>query len=417
MTHGERSSKSQFWILVISAASILAITMGLRASLGLFISPLNTASGLGIVTISFALAINHLMWGAWQPVFGALADRFGPNVVIVLGGILLAGALVLVPFATSAAGVVLTLGFGVAAGAAAGSMSTLLGAVGQRIPLERRGFANGIVNAGGSVGQLVVAPVAQVLILATGWVTAFFALAAIALATLPLSWPLRRKSAHQPAPASPPDDAGTTSQSAAPLGLRAAMRTATRNRSYWLLNTGFFVCGFHIAFLLTHMPGVIELCGLPPALAGTSIAVIGLFNIVGSIGSGLIVQRFRMKFTLAWLYASRGVGVAVFLIAPKTELTILLFSVWMGLTWLATVPPTAGLVGKLFGTRYLATLFGITLFSHQIGGFFGAWLGGIAFAATGSYDWMWYADMTLAAIATIVNLPIREPALKTLAVA
>ncbi|MGB8433645.1 MAG: MFS transporter, partial [Burkholderiales bacterium] len=200
-------------------------------------------------------------------------------------------------------------------------------------------------------------------------------------------------------------------------GLRAAMRTATRDRSYWLLNAGFFVCGFHIAFLLTHMPGVIELCGLPPALAGTSIAVIGLFNIVGSVGSGLIVQRFRMKFTLAWLYAARGVGVAVFLIAPKTELTIVLFSVWMGLTWLATVPPTAGLVGKLFGTRYLATLFGFTLFSHQVGGFFGAWLGGIAFAATGSYDWMWYADMALAAMATIVNLPIREPALKTLAAA
>jgi predicted MFS family arabinose efflux permease len=261
----------------------------------------------------------------------------------------------------------------------------------------------------------VVAPVAQVLILATGWATAFFALAAIALATLPLAWPLRRKFGDQPAP--PPGDAGPTSQTAAAPGLRAAMRTATRNRSYWLLNAGFFVCGFHIAFLLTHMPGVIELCGLPPALAGTSIAVIGLFNIVGSVGSGLIVQRFRMKLTLAWLYAARGVGVAVFLIAPKTELTVLLFSVWMGLTWLATVPPTAGLVGKLFGTRYLATLFGITLFSHQVGGFFGAWLGGIAFAATGSYDWMWYADITLAAMATIVNLPIREPVMKRLAVA
>jgi len=229
MNPGEQPApQSQFWILTVAAASILAITMGLRASLGLFVSPLNTASGLGIVTISFALAINHLMWGAWQPVFGALADRFGPNVVIVLGGILLAGALLLVPFAMTPAGVVLTLGFGVAAGAAAGSMSTLLGAVGQRIPFERRGFANGIVNAGGSVGQLVVAPVAQVLILATGWVTAFFALAAIALATLPLAWPLRRTSAHQPATASAPGDAGPTAQTAVAPGLRAAMRTATR---------------------------------------------------------------------------------------------------------------------------------------------------------------------------------------------
>jgi len=407
--------RAQFWFLVIAAAGILAITMGLRSSLGLFISPLNTATGLGIVTISFALAINHLMWGAWQPVFGAMADRFGPNLVIVVGGILLAGALVLVPFMLSAAGIVLTLGVGVAAGAAAGSMSTLLGAIGQRIPIERRGFATGIVNAGGSIGQLVLAPVAQGLILVTGWTSAFFALAAVALATLPLAWPLRGKTAHQAAAASTTDNGANSPPALAAPGLRAAMHTAARDRSYWYLNTGFFVCGFHIAFLLTHMPGVIQLCGLPPALAGTSIAVIGFFNVVGSIGSGLIVQRFRMKLTLAWIYAARGVGVAVFLMAPKTELTILLFSVWMGLTWLATVPPTAGLVGKLFGTRYLATLFGITLFAHQVGGFFGAWLGGIAFAATGNYDWMWYADMALAALAMFINLPIREPSIERLA--
>jgi MFS family permease len=406
---------SQFWILVIAAASILAITIGLRSVLGLFISPLNTATGLGIVTISFALAINHLMWGAFQPVFGAMADRFGPNIVVVLGGVLLAGALVLVPFATSAPGVVLTLGVGVAAGAAAGSMSTLLGAIGQRIPLERRGFATGIVNAGGSTGQLVLAPIAQGLIFTIGWANAFIGLAAVALATLPLAWPLRRKTSH-PLPATPvPGDGAVNPPVGATPGFRASMRTAARDRSYWFLNAGFFVCGFHIAFLLTHMPGVIQLCGLPPVLAGTSIAVIGLFNIVGSVASGLIVQRFRMKLTLAWLYAARGLGVAVFLIAPKTELTILLFSVWLGLTWLATVPPTAGLVGKLFGTRYLATLFGVTLFSHQVGGFFGAWLGGIAFEATGHYDWMWYADIALAAFAMLINLPIREPALKRLA--
>lgn len=415
MTHGAHPPKSQFWFLVVAAASILAITIGLRSTLGLFISPVNTATGLGIVTISFALAINHLMWGAFQPVFGALADRFGPNRVIVVGGVLLAAALVMVPFATTASGLVLTLGIGVAAGAAAGSMSTLLGAIGQRIPFERRGLATGVVNAGGSTGQLVLAPVAQGLILATGWVNALFALAAVALATLPLAWPLRRKSAHPVSAAPTPAEAVATAPAAAPPGMRAALRTAARNSSYWYLNIGFFVCGFHVAFLLTHMPGVIEVCGLPPALAGTSLAVIGLFNIVGSIGSGVIVQRFRMKLTLAWIYAARGIGVAVFLIAPKTELTILVFSVWMGLTWLATVPPTAGLVGKLFGTRYLATLFGITLFSHQIGGFFGAWFGGIAFDLTGNYDWMWVADIALAALATLINLPIREPAMKRLA--
>ncbi len=418
MVQGAHEPRSHFWVLVIAAAAILAITMGLRTTLGLFISPLNTATGLGIVTISFAVAINHLLWGAFQPVFGAMADRFGPVKVIVLGGILLAAALALVPLATSASGLVLTLGIGVAAGAAAGSMSTLFGAIGQRIPFERRGFATGIVNAGGSTGQLILAPVAQGLILVTGWVSALLALAAVALATLPLAWPLRRKPAAPAAAAAPRSSDAAASPPPAPApGLRAALRTAARDSSYWYLNIGFFVCGFHVAFLLTHMPGVIEFCGLPPALAGTSLAVIGLFNIVGSIGSGIIVQRFRMKLTLAWLYAARGLGVAVFMLAPKTELVVLLFSVWMGLTWLATVPPTAGLVGKLYGTRYLATLFGITLFAHQIGGFFGAWLGGVAFVASGHYDWMWYADIALALLATIINLPIREPAMKRLATA
>jgi MFS family permease len=408
VTDSSRATATQIWILTAAAALILAITLGTRSTLGLFLSPLNTATGLGIATISFAMAVNQLMWGAWQPVFGAMADRFGPDRVILLGGFLLAVTLALVPFSASAPALVFTLGIGVAAGAAAGSMSTLLGAIGQRIPPERRGVATGIVNAGGSTGQLILAPVTAALIGAAGWVNAMFALAAISLATIPLAWPLRRKrhalSIAAPAKAPP-----------AHPSMRAALAEAAGDRSYWYLNIGFFVCGFHIAFLITHLPGVIELCGLPPALAGTSLAMIGLFNIVGSVGAGLVIQRFRMKLTLSWIYASRGVGVAAFLLAPKTELVVLAFSVWMGLTYLATVPPTAGLVSKLFGTRYLATLFGITLLSHQVGGFLGAWLGGLAFVATGHYDWMWYADIALAALAAAIHLPIREPPMKRLA--
>jgi len=413
MTDPSRSGTAQIWILTAAAALILAITFGTRSSLGLFLSPLNTATGLGIATISFAMAVNQLMWGAWQPVFGAMADRFGPDRVILLGGALLAAAFALVPFSASAPGLVLTLGFGVAAGAAAGGMSTLLGAIGQRIPPERRGLATGIVNAGGSTGQLILAPVVAALIGAAGWVAAMFALAAISLATIPLAWPLRRKHHAQPRPAAP---AGAPSKTPpAQPSMRLALAEAAGDRSYWYLNVGFFVCGFHIAFLVTHLPGVIEYCGLPAALAGTSLAVIGLFNIVGSVGAGLLIQRFRMKITLSWIYASRGIGVAAFLIAPKTELVVLAFSVWMGLTYLATVPPTAGLIGKLFGTRYLATLFGFTLLSHQVGGFLGAWLGGLAFVATGHYDWMWYADIALAALAAAVHLPIREPVMRRLA--
>jgi predicted MFS family arabinose efflux permease len=278
-------------------------------------------------------------------------------------------------------------------------MSVLMGAIGQRIPAAKRSMAAGIVNAGGSVGQLALAPVVAAGIAGIGWVSTIYGIALLALATLPLALAFRRG-----APA-----AGVGAAGGGPASLQAALREATGSASYWYLMGGFFVCGFHIAFLVTHMPGVIEQCGLPASLAGSSIAIIGLFNIVGSILAGIAAQRWPMKIMLSVLYASRGLGVIFFLLAPKTELTILVFSVWMGVTFLATVPPTAGLVGKLFGMRYLATLFGVTLFAHQIGGFFGAWLGGVAFAATGSYDWMWYADIALAVFAALINLPIREP--------
>jgi predicted MFS family arabinose efflux permease len=397
MSTPQRPRAAAMWTLIAAACTVLAITFGSRASFGLFLSPINTSTGLGIATISFAAAVSQLMWGAWQPVFGAMADRYGAALVIVLGGLLLAFGTALIPFTSSGPGLVLSFGVLAAAGASAGSMSTLLGAIGQRVPPERRGLATGIVNAGGSTGQLILAPIVAAGIAGFGWVNAMYGLAAVALLTLPLALFFRR-----------PAGASARAAQSGP-GMKEVLRDAARSPSYWMLMGGFFVCGFHIAFLITHMPGVIELCGLSPSLAGTSIAIIGLFNIVGSILAGMAVQRWPMKIILAVLYASRGLGVAVFLIAPKTEFTILAFSVWMGLSYLATIPPTAGLVGKLFGTRYLATLFGITLFAHQVGGFFGAWLGGLAFEATGHYDWMWYADIALAVFAALINLPIREP--------
>ena len=183
-----------------------------------------------------------------------------------------------------------------------------------------------------------------------------------------------------------------------------------RDRSYICLHLGFFTCGFHIAFLVTHLPGEVAMCGLPASVSATALALIGLFNIAGSLGAGMLASRYRMKSLLFWIYASRAVLVCIYLLAPKTEWTFYLFAAALGATWLATVPPTAGLVGKLFGVRYLATLFGMTLLSHQIGGFFGAWLGGLAVVHTGDYSWMWYADMVLALAAALVNLPIREAA-------
>ena len=390
------NSKRQYWILVISAALILAVTMGIRNAMGLFVSPLNTSTGLGIVSISFALAIGQFVWGAAQPIFGALADKAGSVKIIALGALLLALGLALTPFMHTQLGLTLFLGVVTAAGAGAGSFSILMGAAAQRLPAERRAFASGFINAGGSFGQFVFAPLAQALISAFGWVTALLSLAASALLTIPLALPLRDK--HQ----------GGPTVHAPGISLSEQTLLAFKDSSYWCLHAGFFTCGFHIAFLVTHLPGEVALCGLPASVSAASLAIIGLANIAGSLGVGWLAQTYRMKYLLFWVYGIRAVAIGCYLMVPHTALTFYIFALVLGVSWLATVPPTAGLVGKLFGTRYLATLFGLTLFSHQIGGFFGAWLGGIAIASSGSYAWMWYADIALALLAALVNLPIRE---------
>jgi predicted MFS family arabinose efflux permease len=281
----------------------------------------------------------------------------------------------------------------------------LIGSAARQLPAQKRGMAAGIINAGGSFGQFVFAPVTQRLIATLGWMGAMYTLAVIALAALPLTRWLRGRpvaaTAAQVAPAA-----------SAPViedrGLRAALRDALKDRSYLLLHAGFFTCGFHIAFLITHLPGEVQLCGQPAQVASWSIAIIGLANIVGSLAAGWGTQAYRSKYILFWMYSSRALLILAYLAAPKTALTFYLFAAGLGLTWLATVPPTAAIVGKLFGPRYLATLFGLTLLSHQTGAFLGAWLGGIALVSLGDYSWMWYADAALAAAAALVNLPIRE---------
>ncbi|MFO1321098.1 MAG: MFS transporter [Burkholderiales bacterium] len=403
--------RSSHWPLLLAAAAILMITMGARQSMGLFVSPLNTATGLGIVAISFAMAVGQFVWGASQPILGAVADRYGSSRVIIVGGVMLAAGIALTPFVDSQWMLMLSLGILAAAGAGAGSFSILIGATARRLPPEKRSFASGFINAGGSFGQFVFAPLSQGLIAAFGWVAAMLALAATTLATLPLA----RFVGH-----APHETTKTTAGAAAPAstGLGEQLRIAARDPSYWCLHAGFFTCGFHVAFLITHLPGEVQLCGLPASVAATSIAIIGLANIAGSLSAGALGGAYRMKYLLFWTYAVRAVAILVYLAAPKTTFTFYAFALVLGFTWLSTVPPTAGLVSKLFGTRHLATLFGLTLFSHQIGGFFGAWLGGLAVASTGSYTWMWYADIALAVVAAVVNLPIREaPLRKSLATA
>ena len=380
----------------LMAAAILMVTMGTRQSMGLYVGPLNTSTGLGIVSISLALAVGQFVWGAIQPIAGAVADRFGPRPVLIGGLLLLALGTAVTPWMDSGVGLILTMGLMTAAGSGACSFSVLIGAASQRMPAQSRGEASGVINAGGSLGQFVFAPINQALIQSIGWMGAMWTMAVATLAALPLVNQMTRNT-HAPHAASASGD-----------GLGRAVKDAIKTPSYLLLHLGFFTCGFHIAFLVTHLPTEVNLCGLPASVASWSLAIIGLANILGSLYAGSCVNKYRSKYVLAFMYGSRAVLIALYLLAPKTNLTFYLFAAGLGFTWLATVPPTAAIVGKLFGVRYLGTLFGLTLLSHQVGGFLGAYLGGLAFNAFGDYQWMWFADIALSAMAALVNLPIKE---------
>ncbi len=385
-----------------AGAAMLLITIGVRQTSGLFVAPIDMATGLGIASISFALAIAQFSWGAIQPIAGALADRYGPGRVIAAGLIALAVGQALTAFMHTTAGLIFSLGILSAAGAGAAGFSVLMGAMSFRVPAEKRGLAAGIANAGGSFGQFVFAPVLQLIIGGAGWMMAMWFSALAALAALPFAWMLRK-----------PADAPAPSAAEGPSNLSAAIKESFRDKSYLLVHAGFFTCGFHIAFLVTHLPGEIALCGMSPTVASWSLAIIGLANVVGSLLAGWATGHYRSKHVLFLMYASRTVLILLYLAAPKTPETFYIFAAGLGFTWLATVAPTATIVGKLRGTRYIGTLFGLTLLSPQIGGFFGAWLGGLTFEASGAYQWMWYVDAILAAAAALTNLPIREaPVLK-----
>lgn len=380
----------------LAAAGIMMVTMGTRQSLGLFIGPIDASTGLGITSLSLALAIGQFTWGAIQPVAGAVADHYGPRIVLIGGLILLALGSAMTPFMHSGFGLILSLGLISAIGSGAGSFSVLIGAAAQRLPVEARGSASGVINAGGSFGQFVFAPVLQKLIQSVGWMGTMWSMGLMVLAALPLVGKLT-KSDKVPVPHTHEDS-----------GVIRAVVASMKNPSYLLLHAGFFTCGFHIAFLVTHLPGEVNLCGLPPSVASWSLAIIGFANIFGSLYAGWCVSHYRSKYVLSAMYASRVLLIGLYLLMPRTELTFYVFAAGLGFTWLATVPPTAAIVGKLFGIRYLATLFGLTLLTHQIGAFFGAYLGGLAISRFGDYGWMWYADMLLATFAALINLPIRE---------
>ncbi|MCT7485776.1 MFS transporter [Aliarcobacter cryaerophilus] len=393
------SQNRTIWILILSSSLILAITMGVRQSLGLFIAPINSSTSLDIVSISLALAIGQFIWGLTQPIFGAIADKKGSFGVLAFGALLMFFGLILTPFLTSEFSIILTLGLLVAAGAGAGSFSILIGATAKNLPNEKRSFAGGFINAGGSFGQFIFAPLAQAIINGFGWIYSMIALAFSTLLTIPLAKILSSKSK---------EETNLTNVIENDIKLKEQLKVALKDKSYLYLNLGFFTCGFHVAFLVTHLPHEVALCGHSANVSAYSLALIGLFNIFGSLYAGYLGTKYKMKYILAFIYSSRALMIIIYLLSPKTELTFYIFSIAIGFTWLATVPPTAGIVGKLFGTKYLGTLFGLTLLSHQIGAFLGAYLGGLAISFSGNFLWMWYLDIFLAIVAALANLPIKE---------
>jgi predicted MFS family arabinose efflux permease len=391
-------AERSYLAVALAAAAVFALGLGIRQAQPLFISSINSATGMGYAAISLAFAVQQIMWGVAQPVAGAIADRWGPRPVMLAGVILVAAGTAGAPLATSAFALTLLFGVVFAVGAGAIGPALLISAAARWIPELKRNFVNGIVNAGGSFGQFTIIPLAQLFIGLAGWQPALIILGVIGLAAVPiLLWITQGHAAH-----------AATIAKAPPGALKKQLGEAARDPSYLLLNAGFFTCGFHVAFIATHLPGVVASCLLPPAVGAWSLAIIGLFNIFGSLWIGKVITHRRMKLALAWIYFARALIIVAFFFAPKTPLAFFLFAAGIGFTYLSTVPPTVGLVIKFYGPRYVATLFGVVMLSHQVGAFLGAYLGGKAFEASGNYDRMWAADVALCLMAALVHLPIRE---------
>lgn len=388
------------WLVLVAAAIVLGLNMGVRQTFGLFLEPMVAALEIPRGTFALAIAFQNLLWGALQPLFGGLADRYGTGRLLALGGALYAAGILVMAGVPTPLG--LHLGGGVLVGiaVAACGFPLVLSAVARAAPEERRSAWLGLATAGGSLGQFLLLPGTQAVIGAYDWVTGLVVLAAAAALVVPLAWVLRGKPA------------------AARLGeqsLREAFDEAVRHRGFLLLNAGFFVCGFHVAFVATHLPAYISETGLPAFVGATALSLVGFFNVVGAFACGWLGGRYRKKHVLSLLYLGRAVAIFLMLLAPKTELTVYLFAGAFGLMWLGTVPLTSGLVGQIFGPRYLATLFGIVMLSHQVGAFFGAWLGGLFYDMTGSYTIVWGLAIALGLMAAglhapIADAPMRRPA-------
>ncbi|BBK42680.1 MFS transporter [Allostella vacuolata] len=384
-------------IAILAGSLIVSAAMGIRQTFGLFLGPFSLDHGLPVTVIAFAIAIHNLVWGVAQPFAGAATDRFGAAPVVAAGAVLFALGLVVAALSTSGPMLVLGLGVLVGIGVSCTSFGVVLSAVGRAASPARRSMAMGLASAGGSLGQVVLVPLTQWISDQSGMASALIVLAGCILAAAPLGLVLDRTQRRSPPPPEP-----------TVLPLRAALGQALRHRGFVLLTLGFFTCGFQLAFIATHLPAYLTLCQMPAALGATALALIGLFNMIGSWGCGWLGGRFPPQRILGWLYLLRGGAIALFFLAPKTELSVVLFAAAMGLMWLGTVPLTSGVVARVFGMRHLGTLFGVAFLSHQVGSFLGSWLGGWAFDATGSYALVWIATAIAGLVAALLHFPIDD---------
>ncbi len=382
-------------LMLVCGSIVLTLALGIRHSFGLFLQPVSADNGWGREVFSFAIALQNLLWGFTQPITGMLADRFGAGKVVMVGSALYAVGLAIM--ATTSSALVFTLALGVLCGIGMSSttFNIILGGLGRAYPPERRSSIAGIASAAGSFGQFAMLPIALVLISVFGWHTTLLVWVFVATAMVPLGYGVRDIGYH-----GQPPSAG--------IGMKEAFSEACANKGFWLLSFGYFTCGFQIVFIGTHFPSFLLDKGLTARDGTVALALIGLFNIAGSFLAGWLGDRFPRASLLAGLYAVRGFLLAGILLLPTTPLVAYLFAALFGLTWLGTVPLTNGVVAGMFGVRHLAMLGGIVFLFHQMGSFFGSWMGGLVFDATGSYDMVWIIAIGLSVMATLVNIPIDE---------
>ncbi len=401
-THGWRTPT----VVLIAGCLIAMLGFGIRSSLGLFLEPMTADRGWSRESFGMALALQNLFWGIGLPVAGALADKYGSSRVIMVGALTYAAGLYGMGWVESPAGLNLFAGLLSGLGIAFSAFTLAMAAMVRVVGPEKRSLVLGLGTAAGSLGQVLFSPISQGFIQVIGWSSTLTMLALVALFLLPLAIVLPVVTNTSAGGAGAMQDAEQS--------LKGAVKEAFGHRGFVLLTTGFFVCGFHVAFIGVHFPAYVRDLGLDPNIGAYSLALIGLFNIVGSFGSGVVGQKYSMRLSLSAIYFARSVVILALLLAPKTPMVILIFASVMGILWLSTVPLTTGIIAQVFGVRYMGTLFGIVFLSHQIGSFLGVWLGGVIHDRTGSYDGMWWAGVFFGVVAALIHLPINEKPLARL---